>query len=254
MCQDFDYRHFSIVNFYASQWEFSIAITVFVYLFSVVTSFVNKGYDRKLSFAFLVITHNNVKVVFTMCRSCMYATSTCFKCYMVATQYSRITFYEWMFEFSQFQICTRETIYDFVVFDADIFHSRINKFSSHQVVFVAYFYPAVFKLRVNGNSYVGRHCPRSSCPNNGVCLFWIYASWQCYLFLGYVREFYVNGERFFLSIFNFCFCQCSFTVCTPVYSFKPFVDMAAFCHFAEDTKLFYFELRAQCQIRAFPFA
>ena len=192
MCQDFDYRHFSIVNFYASQWEFSIAITVFVYLFSVVTSFVNKGYDRKLSFAFLVITHNNVKVVFTMCRSCMYATSTCFKCYMVATQYSRITFYEWMFKFSQFQICTRETIYDFVVFDADIFHSRINKFSSHQVVFVAYFYPAVFKLRVNGNSYVGRHCPRSSCPNNRVCLFWIYASWQCNLFLGYVGEFYVD--------------------------------------------------------------
>ena len=83
MRQDFDYRHFCIVNFYASQWEFSIAITVVVYLFSVVTSFVNKRNDRKISFTFLVITHNDVKVVFTVCRRCMYATSTGFKCYMV---------------------------------------------------------------------------------------------------------------------------------------------------------------------------
>ena len=159
-----------------------------------------------------------------------------------------------MFEFSQFQICAGEAVYDFIVFDSDIFHSCVNKFSSHQVVFVAYFYPAIFKLRVNGNSYVGRHCPRSSCPNNRVCLFWIYASWQCNFFLGYIREFYVNGEGFFLSIFDFCFCQCSFTVRTPVYSFKTFIDMAAFCHFAEDAKLFNFELRTQCQIRTVPFA
>ena len=254
MRQDFNYRHFCIVDFYTSQWEFSITITVVVHLFSVVTSFINKRYYRKLSFAFLVITHNDVKVIFTVCRSCMYATSTCFKCYMVTTQYCSITFYEWMFEFSQFQICTREAIYDFVVFNTDIFHSRINEFSSHQVVFVAYFYPAIFKLRVNGDCYVGRHCPRSSCPDNSKRLFWIYASWQCYLFLGYVREFYVNGEGFFLSVFDFCLCQCSFAVCTPVYSFKPFINVATFCHFAEDTKLFYFKLRAQCQIRAFPFA
>ena len=100
--QDFNNRHLCIVDFYASQWEFSIAITVVVYLFSVVTSFIYKGYDRKFSFSFLVITHNDVKVVFTVCRRCMYATSTCFKCYMVATQYSGCTFYEWMFEFSQF--------------------------------------------------------------------------------------------------------------------------------------------------------
>ena len=83
--QDFDYRHLCIVDFYTSQWEFGIAITVVVYLFCVVTSFINKRYDRKFSFAFLVITHNDVKVIFTVCRSCMYATSTCFKRYMVAT-------------------------------------------------------------------------------------------------------------------------------------------------------------------------
>ena len=81
--QDFDYRHLCIVDFYTSQWEFGIAITVVVYLFCVVTSFINKRYDRKFSFAFLVITHNDVKVIFTVCRSCMYATSTGFKCYMV---------------------------------------------------------------------------------------------------------------------------------------------------------------------------
>ena len=100
--QDFDYRHLCIVDFYASQWEFSIAITIVVHLFSVVTSFINKRYDRKFSFAFLVITHNDIKVIFTVCRSCMYATSTCFECYMVTTQYCSITFYEWMFELSQF--------------------------------------------------------------------------------------------------------------------------------------------------------
>ena len=43
-----------------------------------------KGYDRKFSFAFLVITHNDVKVVFTVCRSCMNAPSTSFKCYVIA--------------------------------------------------------------------------------------------------------------------------------------------------------------------------
>ena len=83
--QDFDNRHLCIVNFYASQWELSIAITIVVYLFSVVTSFVNKGYDRKLSFAFFIVTLNDVKVVFTMCRRCMYTTSTSFKCYMITT-------------------------------------------------------------------------------------------------------------------------------------------------------------------------
>ena len=100
--QDFDNRHLCIVNFYASQWELSIAITIVVYLFSIITSFVNKGYDRKLSFTFFVVTLNDVKVVFTVCRRCMYATSTSFKCYMVTAQYSGFTFYEWMFEISQF--------------------------------------------------------------------------------------------------------------------------------------------------------
>ena len=98
--QNFNNRHLCIVNFYASQWELSIAITIVVYLFSVVTSFVNKRYDRKLSFTFFVVTLNDVKVVFTVCRSCMYATSTSFKCYMVTAQYSGFTFYEWMFEIS----------------------------------------------------------------------------------------------------------------------------------------------------------
>ena len=83
--QNFDDRHLCIVNFYASQWEFSIAITVVVHLFCIVTSFVNKGYNRKLCFTFLVITHNDIKVIFTVCRRCMYATSTCFECYMVTT-------------------------------------------------------------------------------------------------------------------------------------------------------------------------
>ena len=102
VCQDFNNRHFCIMDFYASQWEFSIAITVVVDLFRVVTSFINKRYDRKFSFAFLVITHNDVKVIFTVCRSCMYATSTSFKCYMVTAQYSGATFNKWMFKFSQF--------------------------------------------------------------------------------------------------------------------------------------------------------
>ena len=83
--QDFNYRHLCIVNFYASQWELSIAITIVVYLFSVVTSFVNKRYDRKFSFAFFIVTLNDVKVVFTMCRRCMYTTSTSIKCYMITT-------------------------------------------------------------------------------------------------------------------------------------------------------------------------
>ena len=82
--QDFDNRHLCIVDFYASQWELSITITIVVYLFSVVTSFVNKGYDRKLNFTFFIVTLNDVKVVFTVCRSCMNATSTSIKSYVIA--------------------------------------------------------------------------------------------------------------------------------------------------------------------------
>ena len=44
-------------------------------------------------------------------------------------------------------------------------------------------------------------------------------------------------------VFDFRFSQRCFTVRTPVNSFKTFVDVTAFRHFTEDTKLFNFKRR-----------
>ena len=55
-----------------------------------------------------------------------------------------------------------------------------------------------------------------------------------------------------VCVFDFCFCECCFTVCTPVYGFKPFVYIAFFIHFSEDSNLFGFKFGGNRDVRMFP--
>ena len=99
--------------------------------------------------------------------------------------------------------------------------------------------------------YVGRHGPRSSGPDNDIGRFALSCFWQHAVVFD-ERHFYEDRRRLFFTVFDFSFCQSDFAVRTPVNSFFTFIDIAFFCHLAENMDLYSFIIVGHGDIRMIP--
>ena len=163
-------------------------------------------------------------------------------------------FFEWMLERSKFKVSSSHFFKDFKGFYFSVRKCCLKEIFRHEVYFFAHFHPNISEVFVCGDSCGTWDSPRSSRPDYSICILFCYAFRKSDIHFFYIRIFYVDGERFFICIFNFSFCKSCFTVRTPVNSFKAFVDIAFFRHFAEHFNFAHFEFWFKRKIWIVPFA
>ena len=156
-----------------------------------------------------------------------------------------------MSAFSIFHIFTFTGADDIAeVFFADLANGFQHLFG-HKQDFAFAFYPGIFKVRMQRDRCVGRHGPRSSGPDNDIGRFALSCFWQHAVVFD-ERHFYEDRRRLFFTVFDFSFCQSGFAVRTPVNSFFTFIDIAFFCHLAENMDLYSFIIVGHGDIRMIP--
>ena len=117
---------------------------------------------------FLILLANN-KVINTVTRSCVYATCTAFKSYMVADNNKRCSVDKRMSGFHIFKFIATDNTYCFIICDTCIFHSSRCKVGSHNIIFAVCLEEAVLIVRTYTNSNICRKCPSCCCPNYKIC-------------------------------------------------------------------------------------
>ena len=113
--------------------------------------------------------------------------------------------------------------------------------------------PYIGELRIYTDEFVSRNGPWGSGPDDSkeLILRYTFRSQVTYI---QCRELNVNGRRFSVLIFNFCFCQCSFAVRAPVNSLLTLVNVALVGHSAKYFQLLGFQMRIEGYIRMFKVA
>ena len=185
----------------------------------------------------------------------MYAAGTGIKRYIVGKYNDRFAFngVERMAAFGKFHIFAfagaKHVAQIFLAYFANLF----QKFFGKEQNFAFTFNPGIFNIRMQGNGNVGRHGPRSGCPDYHIGRF-AFCCFRHHAVVFYNRHFYVNSRSFLFSVFNFCFCQSGFAVRAPVNGFLAFIDIAFFSHFAEYMNLYGFVIRNKGYIGMIPVA
>ena len=242
LSQIFQYRDISV--------EYKHALEAFACFFGQLALGINRAENRQLIF------QAGFKVDIAMTGSGMYATSTGFGSYIVSHNYERaavVVFRERMHAFSEFHIFTKSSAEDIAeVLVADSANLSQQVFS-HEENFAFAFNPGIFQSRVQSNSNVGRHGPRSGGPNYHVSLF-AFSSFRSLAVVFYQRHFYEDSRSFLFAVFDFCFSQSGFAVRAPVNGLFAFVDITLVSHSTEYTDLLSFKAVMQSDVRVFPIA
>ena len=242
LSQIFQYRDVGI--------EYKHALEAFASLFGQLALGVNRAENRQLIF------QAGFKVDITMTRSGMYAAGTSFSGYIVSHNYERTTvviFRERMHAFSVFHFFTKSSAKDIAEVLVASSANLSQQILCHKENFAFAFNPSIFQSRVQRNSNVRRHGPRSGGPNYHVSLF-AFSSLRSLAVVFYERHFYEDGRSFLLAVFDFCFSQSGFAMRAPVNGFLALVDIAFVSHSTEHTNLLSLKAVMQSNVRIFPIA
>jgi len=192
-----------------------------------------------------IIILADFKVFYTIAWSGMNTTCTAFQCNMVTDNDHGIPVIQRVLGLDVFQFAAHECADGFIIGDTSRFHGRCNQFYCHAVIFQTSLYEGVFIIRANANSEIARNGPGSRCPDNEVNLLRVNAQLREHTLVIHYLELYIDRITWIVFIFNFCFCQGSLAIRTPVYRLQALVHIATLCHFAKDFHLSCFIFRLQ---------
>ena len=219
---------------------------------------IDRTNDLLLQLACIFIFLVNFKVIDTVAGSGMNAACTCIERDVASFKHV----YRAVIEFPRMSECRHIPFFarhftagKFVIFNLAIRHSRRSKFLIHEIIFVGIeiMHPYISKFRIDGNIQVRRNGPRRSRPDDRKKFRQI-DPFRPEIFNIQSREFYINGRRFSVLIFDFRFCQRRFTVRAPVNRFLALVNIAFIGHFTENFNLPCFQMGIESDITVFKIA